>query len=745
MSKIAKISIEKFDNKEQILYDFDQTKSLQSNIKNICKKLSLPDNTKQVYGLKYLPIKNNDQAHYISEGNFQDIKHSDCLKVVFSVTYILRRIAENLFDENEERRRIAYEDIYRNSLDPVFIDELKISGIDEMLMRVFVERQSSSGEQLGLLMTLVHLFSKNYVENTSFDLLSKTLSILKNTDTSNEEIRFALSLLQKILISSNEAFEPWKERILREVLFNDLNVYVWRDSSQPLQYVALLLINTMIKVSKGEKRSQLIKQMNIRKTRENIYNFIIMEGNFDRNMEHELYVLQTYLLSLFAEALHSKINLDDNNLFRREEFELGREDMRRITILMDFDEANAQSYFSVEDLAFNNRFSRISLASMRSEDASTSPRTTFSRAYSENDKVNAISHLTLEALRYYKTAHRRNFYQSQIEEQLYEPGIFSTSERVVRMLAKMLHIGLDPDTKSTFYQPIIFYCSSKTPFFLELFSRTMWLLSRTRRDMKASTYADYEKVIYILQKQVRIALKNRPKDFKSLTTEMSSTSFQTVIQKIQNDKEMEMADMLKNHECLLQLKKKYRAINIENVLQQRLKFLLDGTQMTEILDKKNQTKTFLQLSKNLKELSIFNVVSDTKHTHKASYNVDDITHIVIGKNCNHVGSCEVPGQAFSIIVKYEEVAKLKAKDDKMAGYWTDALLLLTKKATDENLSKYYEEELELLIEMDIRLQLLELQNVAIPKSAPVIPPLPQNVKPELPPKPKMRNIIRLKI
>lgn len=64
------------------------------------------------------------------------------------------------------------------------------------------------------------------------------------------------------------------------------------------------------------------------------------------------------------------------------------------------------------------------------------------------------------------------------------------------MLAKILHIGTEPDRNSICYQPTVFTGSSKMPFFFELFSRTMWLLSKTRRDMKASTTLDYEKVSY---------------------------------------------------------------------------------------------------------------------------------------------------------------------------------------------------------------------------------------------------------
>lgn len=51
-------------------------------------------------------------------------------------------------------------------------------------------------------------------------------------------------------------------------------------------------------------------------------------------------------------------------------------------------------------------------------------------------------------------------------------------------------------------------------------------------------------------------------------------------------------------------------------------------------------------------------------------------------------------------------------------------------------SKYYTKELDTLVEMDIRLKILELQNISIPLNAPPIPPLPEDTKPPLPPKPK---------
>uniref|UniRef100_A0A6P7GY62 Uncharacterized protein LOC114343728 n=1 Tax=Diabrotica virgifera virgifera TaxID=50390 RepID=A0A6P7GY62_DIAVI len=102
------------------------------------------------------------------------------------------------------------------------------------------------------------------------------------------------------------------------------------------------------------------------------------------------------------------------------------------------------------------------------------------------------------------------------------------------MLAKILDIGLDPpDSKKIFYQPIVFNSSAKNSFFLELFSRTMWLLSRTRREMKVSTIEDYPKLMRALKKQVKMVLNKRPLNFKELTTDMTNLNFDAVLKKWQ--------------------------------------------------------------------------------------------------------------------------------------------------------------------------------------------------------------------
>ncbi|XP_018580043.1 engulfment and cell motility protein 1 isoform X2 [Anoplophora glabripennis] len=742
--------MEKHESKEQFLYDLDKSKTLCEIVRDICKKAGLPESP--VYGLKLIQTKENPFINtYISENTYKDIQHSDCLKIVFSIEYLLnQRILPHIDHPDESlEKTISFEDLLKLSVDPIFIEKLVQSETHKYLINVFIENQLKENEVLPLLITICHLFQKGHIADTSQNILNKTISIIKDSNNSIEQLKYALSILHKILVQKNQVFVPWKEKIIKEVPITDLTPYIWNENNRSLQYGILLLINTIIKLCKGVKKQQLIKEMNLKQNRDSIYRYIIVPGGLEKNTEHELYVLQTYLLSMYKEALDNEININDSNLFQREEFELCEEDVKRLTVLMDFDENNMNypiSYASMENINCSQS-ERISLASILSDKSYTSSRkssVTGSRSDIAYDYDNyRISYLTLEALRHYKKHHYKVFYQSQVEEKVYEPGIFVTSQRIVKMLAKILHLGMEPDNRSIFYQPIVFNCSSRTPFFLELFSRAMWLLSRTRREMKVSTIDDYPKVMNALEKQIKMVLEKRPIDFKALTNEMTDITFDVVMQRWKDERADELKILLKTHPCIQQMKTDFGKQNEEHIYNNRINFLKRGAHFPKVLEKKTSGNMFVQLSKNERELHIYDIksVKTNEMDLLEKIKICDITHVVIGKNCKHSNLCKSAQQAFSIIVNHlENQVNFIAKDERTACYWTDAFNLLigsTKR------SDFYQRELDELVEMDVMLQILELQNIRIPRHAPPVPPLPSETKPPIPPKPDTETFIRM--
>jgi hypothetical protein len=60
-------------------------------------------------------------------------------------------------------------------------------------------------------------------------------------------------------------------------------------------------------------------------------------------------------------------------------------------------------------------------------------------------------------------------------------------------------------------------------------------------------------------------------------------------------------------------------------------------------------------------------------------------------------------------------------------------------AGSDKRSTYYKKELDDLTEMDVVLHLMELQTVDIPNKAPPIPQPPFEVRPPIPPKPKINT------
>ncbi|KAJ8971524.1 hypothetical protein NQ317_016794 [Molorchus minor] len=162
MSNIAKISVEKFDNKDEFLYDLDKNKNLCEVVKDICRTAGLPESP--VYGLKLIQTKENPFINtYISEKTYKNIQHSDCLKIVFSIEYLLNKRILPHIDEEEGslERAICFDDLLKLSVDSVFIDEIARNNSHIKLIDIYINNnQLKENEQLALLITITHLLQK---------------------------------------------------------------------------------------------------------------------------------------------------------------------------------------------------------------------------------------------------------------------------------------------------------------------------------------------------------------------------------------------------------------------------------------------------------------------------------------------------------------------------------------------------------------------------------------------------------
>ncbi|KAG5885732.1 hypothetical protein JTB14_000654 [Gonioctena quinquepunctata] len=228
-----------------------------------------------------------------------------------------------------------------------------------------------------------------------------------------------------------------------------------------------------------------------------------------------------------------------------------------------------------------------------------------------------------------------------------------------------------------------------------------------------------------------MVLNRRPMNVKKLTDEMKEVKFDVVLEQWQKEKEEELQYILNNNDSIKELREEYIIINESYVLENRKNVLKNGQYFPKVTEKKTSGTMFVQLSKNERELLLSDVADDKT---KPGNNTDrvkiaDITHIATGLNCKHSNLCKSPSLAFSVLINFtEKQLHFIAEDERMACYWTDAFYILIG---NSKRSEYYKNELEELVEMDLRLKIMELQNVSIPKNPPAIPPVP---KPPIPPK-----------
>lgn len=75
-----------------------------------------------------------------------------------------------------------------------------------------------------------------------------------------------------------------------------------------------------------------------------------------------------------------------------------------------------------------------------------------------------------------------------------------------------------------------------------------------------------------------------------------------------------------------------------------------------------------------------------------------------------------------------------AEKEKTVKYWIDGIRLLLPENDSEGLpkgedkfSKYYHNELNDLVKMDLHLSLLEMQNIKPPNKPPIVPPDPETL------------------
>lgn len=151
----------------------------------------------------------------------------------------------------------------------------------------------------------------------------------------------------------------------------------------------------MVKAVQGDKKLELIKEMDKKTNKSIIYNCIIKNDTteIDKATSRELYLYQWIILSLNRDALNSYIDLSINTEVHKE---LEVDEAIRCSILFDFESSGSMIRTNSQDTVLTCDDNRISIASAISVNTNKSVYS----IYSIDDIVeeNKISYLALECI-----------------------------------------------------------------------------------------------------------------------------------------------------------------------------------------------------------------------------------------------------------------------------------------------------------------------------------------------------------
>uniref|UniRef100_A0A671N8A5 Engulfment and cell motility protein 3-like n=1 Tax=Sinocyclocheilus anshuiensis TaxID=1608454 RepID=A0A671N8A5_9TELE len=525
-------------------------------------------------------------------------------------------------------------------------------------------------------------------ENLSSVFIKKIAGFVnaKVLDTSIQQV--SLAILESMVLSSSSLFNEVKQEITLERLISHLQV-----TNQQLQTKAMALLMAMLQAG-GEADRQ---------------NIIHSSSSVGDEMAHYLYVLQTVRLNHLEARMRTP--LDSYNQEQRDMLHELRQAAFETESESGLSNERRRSLCAKEfkKLGFSNN-------SNPGQDLSRCP-----------PGLLALDTMAYFASRY-PDAYSRFVLENSSREDKHECPFARSSIQLTLILCEILRIGEPPSETGSDYHPIFF---AQDRLLEEFFCICIQLLNKTWKEMRA-TQEDFDKVMQVVREQITRTLSSKPTSLELFKNKVNALNYSEILK-------LRQTERLHQEETLappvLELKERLKPELLELIRQQRLNRLCHGTLFRKISSRRRQDKLwYCRLSPNHKVLHYGDVEGETEtpsiEALQEKIPVADIKNVVTGKDCPHMKenkgkqTKEVLDLAFSITYDVEEYSlNFIASSRTDFCLWTDGLnVLLGKEMSSESMRS----ELEILLSMEIKLRLLDLENVPIPDMAPPIPKPPSN-------------------
>ncbi|XP_041040252.1 engulfment and cell motility protein 1 isoform X1 [Carcharodon carcharias] len=714
-SDIVKVAIE-WPGAFPKLMEIDQKKPLASIIREVCDgwSLSIPEN----YALQYADSTN----FYITEKNRNEIKNGAILRLAASPTQTAQGLHERIQSSSMDAKLEALKDLANHSRDITFAQEfINLDGIS--LLTQMVESGSERyqklqkimkpcfGDMLSFTLTaFVELMDHGIVSWDTFSVafIKKIASYVNKSATDVSVLQRSLAILESMVLNSYDLYQ----KVAQEITIGQLMPHL-QGSDSDIQTYTIAVINALFLKAPDDKRQEIANILAQKQLRSIILSHVI-RGNrtIQTEMAHQLYVLQVLTFNLLEDRMMTKMDPQDQSQ-RDIIFEL-----RRIAFDADLEPSNSGSIEKRKSM-YTRDYKKLGFINH------VNPAMDFTET--------PPGMLALDNMLYFAKHHQDAYIRIVLEnssrEDKHECPFGRSSIELTRMLCEILKVGELPSDTCNEFHPMFF---THDRSFEEFFCICIQLLNKTWKEMRA-TSEDFNKVMQVVKEQIMRALTTKPNSLDQFKSKLQNLSY-TEILKIRQSERMNQEDF--QSRPILELREKIQPEILELVKQQRLNRLCEGTCFRKISSRRRQDKFwYCRLSPNHKVLHYGDQDESPQGEvpHESLQDklpVADIKAIVTGKDCPHMKekgalkqNKEVLELAFSILYDPDDSLNFIAPDKHEYCVWTDGLNALLGK---EMMSELTKNDLDTLLSMEMKLRLLDLENIQIPEAPPPIPKEPSN-------------------
>ncbi|XP_035654073.1 engulfment and cell motility protein 3 isoform X1 [Oncorhynchus keta] len=697
---IVKIAIQMPGAYPQLI-QLDQKKPLSAVIKEVCDGWNLPgpDN----YALQYA----DGVQIYITESNRLDIKNGCILRL----TKAPGRCAEDLYkgiqSSDSDVRCDSLKQLACVSTDVTFAQEFISRNGHSLLVKIVEDAHEAPLIMAHTLTGFMELMDHGIVswENVSAVFIKKIASFVNATvlDASIQQV--SLAILESMVLSSSSLFQQVKQEVTLDRLLSQLQV-----TNQQIQTKAMALLMALLQTAGHADRQELFVFLGKKNLRQYIYkNIIHSSASVGDEMAHYLYVLQSVTLNHLESRM--RMPLDSYNQDQREILHGLRQ------AAFETESENSLSHERRRSLCAKE-FKKLGFSN------NSNPGQDLLRAPPGLLALDTMAHFASR----YPDAYSRFVLENSSREDKHECPFARSSIQLTLILCEILSIGEPPSETGSDYHPIFF---AQDQLLDELFCICIQLLNKTWKEMRA-TQEDFDKVMQVVREQITRTLSSKPTSLELFKNKVNALNYSEILK-------LRQTERLHQEETLappvLELKERLRPELLELIRQQRLNRLCQGTLFRKISSRRRQDKLWhCRLSPNHKVLHFGDMEEETEtptiESLQEKIPVADIKALLTGKDCPHMKehkgkqTKEVLALAFSVTYDVEEYSlNFIASSRTDFCLWTDGLSVLLGRDMS---SECMRSELETLLSMEIKLRLLDLENVPIPDSAPPVPKPPSN-------------------